>query len=81
MAAQERPQRRTSNPTVPRPHVRLSVPVPVEVHAKLAALAILRGLDRSELAASFLEASLRGVVIQERGGGDPSSPADGAAGL
>lgn len=64
-----------------RAPVRLSVPVSVEVHAKIAALAILRGLERSELAASFLEAAVRGCVIQERGGGDSIGSADPPAGI
>lgn len=48
--------------------VKLSIPVPVEVHARLCATAALQQRDRSEVAAEILERGLRHVVIQTRGG-------------
>jgi hypothetical protein len=65
--AQDRTPRRTPNLPAARPPIRLSVPVDVPTHAKLCALAALRGVDRSELAAGFIVAGLRHVVITERG--------------
>jgi hypothetical protein len=46
-----------------RPPVKTSVPLDVRTHAKLCACAALRGVDRSSLAAEFIKAGLRDVVV------------------
>lgn len=56
--------------------VRMSVAVPVDVHARLCALAALRQVDRSTLAASFIRAGLRGVQIHAPAeSAEPEQPA------
>jgi hypothetical protein len=57
-----------------RPHVRLSVPVDSYTHAKLCAVAALRGVDRSKLASDILIAGLKDVSIG--GSGDVIEAAD-----
>jgi hypothetical protein len=81
MAAQERPGRRTTFHPPARQPIRCSVPLDVLTHAKLRALATLRGVDGQELAATLIRAGLQHVVIQERGGDDPGGPAGESAGL
>jgi len=49
--------------------VRLSVAIPVSDHAKLCGLAASRQVDRSELAAGFIRAGLKGVRFS-----DPARP-------
>ena len=78
--AQERTRGRTSSNLSSRPPVRLSVPVDVGTHAKLCAIAALRQIDRSELAAGFIVAALRGVVISERGDAAGDADDDGEKG-
>jgi hypothetical protein len=58
--------------------IRLSVPVDLHTHAKLLAVAALRGVERSELAAGFVKVGLRGVVVQDVKGAGSSDSGDGA---
>jgi len=51
--------------------VRLSVPLPVEAHARLCGVAALRQVDRSALAAEFILRGLRGSRIIEPTGQEP----------
>ncbi len=44
--------------------VRASVPMSRADHAKLCALAALRGVDRSAIASAILRAGLAGVVVR-----------------
>jgi hypothetical protein len=60
--------------------IRLSVPVDPHTHAKLLAIAALRGVERSELAAGFVRAGLRGVIVQDVKGGGTDGSEDGAGG-
>jgi hypothetical protein len=46
--------------------VKTTVVLDVNTHTKLVAAAALRGLDRSTLAAGFIEEGLRGVVVFDR---------------
>ncbi len=48
--------------------VRASVPMSRADHAKLCALAALRGVDRSQIAAQILRAGLAGVVVRAGAG-------------
>jgi hypothetical protein len=45
--------------------VRLSVPVDVLTHARLRALAALRGVDASAIAANILRVGLRNVTVRD----------------
>jgi hypothetical protein len=57
--------------------VKTSVPLDVRTHAKLCAAAALRGVDRSALAAEFITAGLRGVVvIDQKGDSDHTDISD-----
>ena len=77
MSAQDSPRRRTPASAAARPPVKTSVPLDVNTHAKLCAIAALRGVDRSALAAEFIRAGLRGVlVIDKRNGSDHSGDSD-----
>jgi hypothetical protein len=48
-----------------RPPVKTSVRLDVRTHAKLCACAALRSVDRSTLAAEFIRAGLRDVVVMD----------------
>lgn len=48
-----------------RPPVRLSVPVDVRTHARLCAVAALRGVDRSTIAFEILRDGLKDVVVMD----------------
>ena len=48
-----------------RPPLRCSVPLDVRTHAKLCAVAALRGVDRSTLAAGFIRDGLKDVVVMD----------------
>lgn len=53
--------------------VRLSVAIPVSDHAKLCGLAASRQVDRSELAAGFIRAGLKGVRFSDPARPDPDN--------
>jgi hypothetical protein len=57
--------------------VRLSVPVDVLTHARLRALASLRQVDASAIAANILRVGLRNVLVRDVGtdAGEPAEPA------
>jgi hypothetical protein len=65
MNLSEPPKRKQATPPV-RPPVKTSVPLDVGTHAKLCAVSALRGVDRSRLAAQFIRAGLRGVVVIDK---------------
>ena len=58
--------------------VRLSVPLPVEAHARLCGVAALRQIDRSALAAEFVLRGLRGSRIIEPTGQESSAESEPA---
>lgn len=65
--AEERPRKRRTAATQPRKTVKASIVLDVQTHARLAAAAALRGMDRSALAAEFITEGLKGLVIVNRG--------------
>jgi hypothetical protein len=62
-----------------RQAVKTSVPLDKVTHARLCALAALRGVDRSILSAQFIRAGLRGVSIVERHNAGGPEPDDDVA--
>jgi hypothetical protein len=56
-------KRTAESATFARPQLKTSVPLDVRTHAKLCACAALRGVDRSSLAAKFVKAGLRDVLV------------------
>lgn len=82
MSAQQ-PRRRKPAVAPQSRSVKCSVPLRVEVHAKLAAAAALRGMPAGALAAEFIEGQLRYMVIVDRrkspADADPDSGVESAA--
>jgi hypothetical protein len=65
--ATERPRRRKSAAPPSRKTVKASLSVGVDLHARWAAAAALRGMDRNAFAVEALESALKGLVIVSRG--------------
>ena len=65
--ATERSRRQKSADWPDRPPVKCSVLLDVETHARLAAVAALRGCDRSTIAAEAIREGLRGGAAFDRG--------------
>ena len=65
MSKEETPRRRGTASAPARPPIRTSVSLDVRTHAKLAAAAALRGVDRSTLAADFIRVGLKDVVVMD----------------
>lgn len=70
--ATESPRRRKPAAAAPRKLVKATVSIDVETHARWAAAAALRGMDRSAFAVEALKVALKGIVLFDR----RSSPAD-----
>ena len=53
---------------VSRPTVKCTVLIDVSTHSRLAAAAALRGCSRSTLAARYIKAGLKGIVVIDKDG-------------
>ncbi len=62
------PAPRKRKPAIPqgRQSVKASILVDVETHARWAAAAALRGMDRNAFAVEALKEALRGIVVVDR---------------
>ncbi len=82
MAAQSSRRRKTATAPDGRP-VKTSVPLDVGTHARLCALAALRGMSNGALAAEFIRDGLKGIVVIDRrkpaGHVDPDVDVESAA--
>ena len=81
--ATDRPRRRKAAAPPARKPVKATILVDVETHARWAAAAALRGVDRSAFAVAALQEALKGVVLFVRENSpdeaDPSIGGDVAA--
>lgn len=75
--ATEKPKRRKTADQPPQKYVKATISVDVATHARWAAAAALRGMDRNAFAVAALHEALRGLHIIDRskssGHDDPAS--------
>jgi hypothetical protein len=64
--ASANPRRRTPAGASARKHVKASILVDVELHARWSAAASLRGLDRSAFAVEALRAACKGIIVIDK---------------
>jgi hypothetical protein len=79
--ASANPRRRAPAGASARKHVKASILVDVELHARWSAAAALRGMDRSAFAVEALRAACKGIIVIDKSRkhadeADPSAPDD-----